>query len=158
LIGMRVWAISIAGLFLAACETRQNTDSGVRAFMQTVAHDISQEGPAAWDRHFAQSPAFFMAADGRVEYPNRAAATTGIQDLTHIIKKIELQWGDDLRVDPLTWDLAQVGASWHEVLVNGAGERMDENGYFTALAEYRDGRWQFRNAHWSVPVPPAAIR
>ena len=39
---MRVWAISIAGLFLAACETRQNTDSGVRAFMQTVAHDISQ--------------------------------------------------------------------------------------------------------------------
>ncbi len=157
---MRVWlwTFPVAGVFLVACGARQTTESGVRAFMQTVAHDVTQDGPAAWDRHFSQSPAFFMAADGRVEFPNRAAATAGIQDLTRVIKKIELQWGDDLGVDPLTPNLAQVGASWHEVLVNGAGERMEENGYFTALAEYRDGRWQFRNAHWSVPVPPATVR
>jgi hypothetical protein len=22
------------------------------------------------------------------------------------------------------------------------------------LAEYRDGRWRFRNAHWSAPISP----
>ncbi|MGB7623480.1 MAG: hypothetical protein WBN92_14110, partial [Terriglobia bacterium] len=68
-----------------------------------------------------------------------------------------LNWGEDLRVDPLTPDLAVVAASYHEVLVNTAGRRVEETGFFTGTAEYRDGRWQLRNAHWSVAAPPPPV-
>lgn len=133
-------------------------DQSVRAFAQTVAHDVTQEGPSAWRRHFADSPEFFMAADGRLVFPNSAAATAGIQDLPRTIKQIDLRWGDDLRVDPLTPDLAVVAMSFREIQVSPQGKRVEENGFFTGIAEHRDGRWQFRNAHWSVAAPPPPVR
>jgi len=77
-----------------------------------------------------------------------------IPDVARAIKHIELHWGDDLRVDPLTTDLAIVATSWHETIVDAAGKSMEESGYFTGTVEYRDGRWRFRNAHWSSAVPP----
>ena len=132
-------------------------DQSVRAFAQLVAHDVTQEGPSAWRRHFADSPEFFMAAEGRLVFPNSASATAGIQDLPRTIQRIDLRWGDDLRVDPLTPDLAVVAASYHEVQVSPEGRRVEENGFFTGIAEHRDGRWQFRNAHWSA-IPPAPVR
>jgi hypothetical protein len=60
-----------------------------------------------------------MASEGRLQFPDSAAASRAIQDLTRIIKHIE-------------------------------------NGFFTGLAELRNGRWQFRDAHWSIvaPAPP----
>lgn len=169
---MRIWqyALLIASVTLAGCGTRQTgpsesqsltpataraVEDGVRAFTRTVANDVTQDGPAAWRKHFADSPSFFMAADGRLVFPNSAAAITGIQELARTIKKIELQWGDDLRVDPLTPSLAVVAASWHEVMVSAAGQRLEESGFFTAVTEYRGGRWQFRNAHWSVAGTPS---
>jgi hypothetical protein len=130
-------------------------DAGVRGFAQMVAHDITEEGPSAWRKHFAASPWFFMAVDGHLVYPNGAAAMAGILDVARSIKHIELRWGDDLRVDPLTADLAVMASSWHEVLVDGTGKRLEETGFFSGTAEYREGRWQFRNAHWSSAVPPA---
>jgi hypothetical protein len=133
-------------------------DDSVRAFARAVAHDITQEGPAAWRRHFVDSPAFFMASEGRLVFPNSASATAGIRDFAGTIKQIELRWGDDLRVDPLTPDLAVVAASWREVRVGTDGRRLEEAGFFTGTAEHRDGRWQFRNAHWSVAAPPPAVR
>ena len=48
-------------------------------------------------------------------------------------------------------DLAMMATSYHEVQVRATGETVDERGFFTGLAELRDGRWQFRNAHWSSP-------
>jgi len=126
----------------------------VRAFASAVAHDVTQEGPAAWRRHFADSPSFFMASEGHLVFPNSASATTGIQDLARTVKHIELNWGEDLRVDPLTPELAAIAAPWHEILVDTAGNRVDETGFFTAIAEYKNGHWQFRNAHWSVAAPP----
>jgi hypothetical protein len=133
-------------------------DQSVRVFAQTVAHDITQEGPAAWRRHFADTPSFFMAAEGRLVFPNSASATAGIHDLPRTIKQIDLRWGDDLRVDPLTPDLAVVATSFRELQVSPEGQRVEENGFFTGIAEHRDGRWQFRNAHWSVAVPPPPVR
>lgn len=130
-------------------------EKDLRAFMGSVAHDITQEGPAAWRRYFADSPAFFMAVNGRLVFPNNAAATVGIQQVASAIKQIDLRWGDDVRVDPLSQEFAVVAASYHEVRVDTAGQRVEETGFFTATAEYRDGHWQFRNVHWSVPVPPA---
>jgi len=133
-------------------------EDGVRAFMRGVAHDVTQEGPAAWRKHFADSPSFFMASGGHLAFPNSASATTGIQAFALTINHMELHWGEDLRVDPLTPELAIVAAPWHEIRVDTAGNRVDESGFFTATAEYRNGRWQFRNAHWSVAGPPPAAR
>ena|SRR5258708_6291864 len=132
-------------------------DDSVRTFMRTVAHDITREGPTAWRKHFADSPSFFMASEGRLVFPNSASATAAIQDLTRTIKQIELRWGGDLRVDPLTPDLAVVAASYHEIQVSPEGRRVEESGFFSGIAEHRDGRWQFRNAHWSVAAPPPPV-
>lgn len=132
-------------------------EKDVRAFMQTVAHDVSHEGPSAWRRYLADSPSFFMAVNGQMAFPDSTTATTVIHDLSTSIKSIDLHWGDDLRVDPLTANLAVVATSYHEVMVFSSGQRMDGLGFFTGVVEYRDGRWQFRDAHWSVPVPPPGL-
>ena len=86
--------------------TRAAVTDAVRQFAQDVAHDVTREGPAAWGRYFSPSPSFFMASDGRLVFSSAASAARGIDDLTRTIKSIELRWGDDLRVDPLTPDLA----------------------------------------------------
>ena len=145
-------AILFAALALAGCASRDqaNVESSVRAFAATVAHDVTQNGPIAWRKHFADTPAFFMAVDGHMAFPNSGAATTAIQDLTRTIKHIELQWGNDLRIDPLSPDLAMLATSWHEVIVNTTGSRVEQAGFFTGVVERRDGHWQFRDAHWSV--------
>jgi hypothetical protein len=132
---------------------RAAVEQGVRRFVSAVAHDVTQEGPAAWQKHFADDPSFFLAADGLLQFPSRQAATQGIENLTHVIKHVELNWGDDLRVDPLTPDFAQVATSWHEFLLDANGHEISESGFFTGLAEHRNGQWQFRNAHWSVATP-----
>ena len=52
-----------------------------------------------------------------------------------------------------------VGAPYEEVRIDTAGRRVDEKGYFTAVAERRAQTWQFRNAHWSVEAgAPEAVR
>jgi len=115
----------------------------VRQFAQDVAHDVTREGPAAWRRYFSASASFFMASDGQLVFSNATSAARGIDDLTRTIKSIELRWGDDLRVDPLTPDLAVMASSWSELRVAADGGRVTDRGYFTAVAERRDGRWKF---------------
>jgi hypothetical protein len=155
----RTAVVIAAALTLTGCErnlspaTRAVVTDGVRQFARDVAHDVTREGPAAWHRHFASTPAFFMAANGRLVFSNATAATHGVEDLRHSIRSIELRWGDDLRVDPLTPDLAVMASSWSELRVAADGARMTDHGYFTGVAERRDGRWKFRDAHWSVGVP-----
>jgi len=85
-------------------------------------------------------------------FPNGAAAKNGIQNVALALKHIDLKWGDDLRIDPLTPELAVVAAPWREIQIDSAGHRVEETGFFTGLAEFREGRWQFRNAHWSSPI------
>jgi hypothetical protein len=129
---------------------------GVRAFMRGVAHDVTQDGPTAWRKHFADTPAFFMAVNGKMVFANSAEVTARLPQVARAIKQIELNWGDDLRVDPLAPDLAVVGASYHELQVWADGHHVEDSGYFTGVVQYRDGRWQFRDAHWSsAPVPPS---
>lgn len=97
-----------------------------------------------------------MAAEGRLVFPNAAAANTGIGELTRTVKKITLTWRD-LRVDPLCANLAVVAAAYHETRISFAGQHVEEDGYFTGLAENRAGRWQFRHAYWSVAVPRSPV-
>jgi len=160
----------VASLALTAC-TRPPTPSGialtrpqaaaiadsVRAFAATVARGVSDHGPTAWRGYFADTPAFFMASEGRLVFPTGDSATRGIEQLGRVISHIELRWGDSLRVDPLAPGLAVLGADYHEIRVDQAGRRIEENGYFTGLAQHRAAGWQFRDAHWSVLAPPPKI-
>jgi len=161
-------ALVLATLANAGCYTRRDpkaspsltpagaaaVENGIRTFMQAVAHDVTQQGPLAWRGYFDASPSFFMAVNGHMAFPNATAASEGTQAFAKTIKHIELEWGNDLRVDPLTPEFAIVAAPWREITVDSAGHRAEDAGFFTALAEYRDGRWQFRDAHWSSPVSP----
>ena len=130
----------------------------MRAFAKDVARGVTQEGPAAWRRYFSESPEFFMAVDGRLAFANGASAIAAIPDLARTIKQIDLRWGEDLRVDPLAPDLAVMATPYREIRTGPMGDRVDEVGYFTGTTEYKGGHWKFRNAHWSVAVPPLAVR
>jgi hypothetical protein len=134
---------------------RTAVEQSVRGFMNAVAQDVTQGGPTAWAKEFADGPNFFMASDGVLVFASGAAAAQGIPALTQIIKKIELQWGQDLRVDALTSDLAAVGSTYQEIRTDPQGHESTEQGYFSGVAERRNGRWQFRDAHWSVLAPAA---
>jgi hypothetical protein len=133
-------------------EGAASVDHAVRAFMQTVSHSVTQDGPMAWIKYFDASPAFFMAVNGQMAFPNPAAAQEGTRKFAQTNRHIELNWGDDLRVDPLSNDFAVVAVSWREIQVDTAGHSVTETGYFTALTEYQAGQWKFRNAHWSSPA------
>ena len=157
-LGALIWqsALLMASLALTGCSDRTARsgelqpltsasaaaiDESARTFMHTVAHDVTQDGPLAWLKFFDTGPGFFMAVNGQLAFPNAAAAKQGTQDFAQTINHIELTWGDDLRVDSLTPELSLVAASWREIQVDKAGHRNDEAGYFTGLAEYRDGHW-----------------
>src|SRR5580704_947063 len=98
----------------------------VRAFAQDVARDVTQEGPTAWRRYFSESPEFFMAAAGHLAFPSVSSAIAAIPDLASTIKQIDLQWGEELRVDPLGPDLAVMATPYHEVRTNASGDRVNE--------------------------------
>lgn len=135
---------------------KAGVEQEVRQFAAGVSRDVTQQGPAAWQKHFQDSPAFFMASEGKLVFPNRQAARQAIGELTHTIQHIELNWGEDLRVDPLTPEFAVIASSWHEVQADKEGHQTTEDGFFTGLAERHQGQWQFRNAHWSVVMPAKA--
>lgn len=166
------WILLVPLLVLMGCQGRHDSadkgsafspaqkatvEEGVRHFVASVAQDVTREGPVAWSKEFADRPEFFMASEGKLVFANGQAAMQGIQDLPRVIKHIELRWGDDLRVDPLTPHLAMVATSWQEMRVDAEGHQVTESGYFTGLAEQRNGRWQFRDAHWSVVAPAAKV-
>jgi len=133
------------------------TAQAVRAFALHVAEDVTRRGSAAWRDQFADSPGFFMASEGRLVFDSSTALDRGLEDLKKSIAKIELTFGKDLRVDVLTPGLAMVGATFHEIRGDKAGGSVTESGYFTGLAEKGAAGWRFRNAHWSVAAPSAAV-
>jgi hypothetical protein len=55
-------------------ERKAAVEGAVRRFAASVAHDVTQEGPAAWRKAFEDSPAFFMAPEGRLVFPDRQTA------------------------------------------------------------------------------------
>ena len=160
------WVVILSAVFATGC-TRARTSSvltndqstamtnTVRAFATGVADDVTRRGPLAWGDHFANTPNFFMASEGQLVFANGEAAMRGINDLPKIITHLELRWGDPMLVDPLTPTLAMIGAPYHEIQIDPAGRRVEENGYFTGLAELGPAGWKFRNAHWSVTAPTA---
>ncbi len=161
-----VIGIACAGLSLGLASTRSaqppapgvSTEDSLRVFALSVARDVSREGPGAWRRHFSDTPAFFMVSNGRLVFSDSESATRSIEQLAKTIRHIELRWGEPMRIDPLAPGVAMLAMPYLEVREGSAGRSVRETGYFTGLAELRGGRWQFRNAHWSVAVPPGAVR
>jgi hypothetical protein len=135
-----------------SAQDRAKIESNVRQFMSSVEQDVTREGPAAWAREFSSEPTFFMASDGVLAFSSGTAAAQAIPSLRQAIKKIELHWGDDLRVDVLTPEFAVVGASWRETRTMQGSEvtEVKEQGYFTGVVQQQNGKWQFRDAHWST--------
>lgn len=72
-------------------------DQAVRAFIQTVSDSVTQDGPLAWIKYFDESPAFFMAVNGQMAFPNASAAQEGTRKFSQTIRQIELKWGDSAR-------------------------------------------------------------
>lgn len=152
--GCRTRGDSIEGAGLTSAQ-RQAIEESVRRFVLDVARDVSQEGPTAWRKHFADSPTFFMGVDGQLAFADSKSAREGIQSFARTIQHIELRWGNEVRVDPLTAEFAVVATPWVEVQTDLKGQQATTRGFFTAIAQNRDGRWEFRDAHWSEPVAPA---
>jgi hypothetical protein len=136
-----------------AADEAARVNGEVRSLMATIARDVTREGPTAWRKHFADSPEFFMVNDGQMAFPDSATAAKGTEAFAATIKSIRLEWGSDLRVDPLTPKFAVVAVSFFEDQEQLTGKHVEERGYFTGVAELRDGRWQLRDAHWSSPRP-----
>ena len=156
--GTNTRAAESSGLQSPASTKAGTTEGDVRKFMAQVAFDVTQDGPLAWLKHFEKGPAFFMAVNGQLAFPDSNAAKVGTKEFARRIRHIELKWGQDLRVDPLTADFAVVATSWREVQIDSARHRVEESGMFTGIVELRDGRWQFRDAHWSSPLPLSPSR
>ena len=148
-IGCRSGVVSSAHLEGLTPADRSAVEQGVRGFMASVAQAVTREGPIAWSKEFAGGANFFMAANGKLVFPTGEAAAQALPAVAGAIPHIDLKWGDDLRVDPLTADLAVVATSYQEVQVNPQGHTVREKGYFTGVLERRNGQWQFRDAHWS---------
>jgi hypothetical protein len=158
------WILIVAGMGVIGCgahdhptqpvepfpaQQRAAVEGNVRQFMDSVANDVTQEGPAAWSREFSGEPTFFMVSDGVLVFPNGASAAQAIPSLAKAIQRIELHWGEDLRVDALTPELAVVGTSWQEVR-DMQGHEVRDQGYCTGVVEQRNGKWEFRDMHWST--------
>jgi hypothetical protein len=160
---LRLCILLVAILGSSDCARRQTNfnstavDEGVRTFIAAVAHDVTQDGPTAWSRHFANTPAFFMAVNGQMAFPSGAAAQAAIPSVAQSIRHIELQWGGDLRVDVLTPTLAVVAAPYREIQADASGHRVEDKGYFTGVVEFQNEQWQFRDAHWSSAGPPVPV-
>ncbi|HYM62375.1 MAG TPA: hypothetical protein VEZ11_15940 [Thermoanaerobaculia bacterium] len=131
--------------------------SSVRDFMTRVAAGVTANGPSAWRTFFVDTPEFFMAAEGRLVFGSPEAAHSGIEALTHQIKRIDLRWGTDLRIQPLTPALAVIAVPYYETLYDHAGGKVDATGYFTGLVERGPDGWRIRNAHWSPLTAPGTV-
>ncbi len=137
---------------MAAAETAR-VDGAVRSFMAAIAQDVTHDGPIAWRKHFADSPAFFMVNDGQMAFPRSTDVPKGIEAFAATIRSIRLEWGSDLRVDPLTPNFAVVAVSFLEDQEQLDGKHVVERGYFTGVVELHEGHWQLRDAHWSSAHP-----
>lgn len=130
---------------------------GALEFMDVVAAGVSRDGPIAWKRYLGTDPAFYMVSEGRLVFDGGEVARRSIDDLTRTIERIELRWGEPIRVDPQSSTRVLISAAYFERIVTRSGVTTNEQGWMTGLAERRPEGWSFLNLHWSV-VPDQSSR
>ena len=150
-------------LIVFAISCRNNTESlnskqasdiqdSVRLMTESIARDVSREGPIVWLRYFEDAPGFFMASDGQLMFPNIDTAKNIINNIVvKSMPKIELRWSN-IRIDPLAHKLASISAIYHEDITDPTGKMTPHDGYFTGIAHQTPQGWKLQNAHWSSLV------
>ena len=132
---------------------RSLVQDSVQLMAESIATNISHEGPVVWLRYFENVPDFFMASDGQLVFPNIDTATSFINNiLIKVMPEIKLHWSN-IRIDPLTTNLASISAVYHEDIRDSSGKMTPHDGYFTGIAHQTSQGWKLRNAHWSSRVP-----
>ena len=123
----------------------------------SIAKDLSAKGPASWLNYFENAPGFFMATDGQLAFKDYQSSKEFILNtLAKNISKISLQW-TNLRVEPLTINLASIGSGFHEDLTGTDGKIISVDGYFTATASLENDGWKLRNLHWSTKPQTGSV-
>jgi hypothetical protein len=112
---------------------------------KSIARNVSIKGAAAWSDFFENTPDFFVASDGKLEFSDYESTS-----LVNILptNKIELYWSD-IRVDALSPTSAIIGTSFCEDIKETDGNNITKNGYLTATATKTSNGWRLRNLHWS---------
>ena len=156
----RTTLLVFIGLIFFISYCRNNKDSltqiqgssvkdGVQEMLDSIARNVSDKGPIAWLQYFENTPDFFMASDGQLDFPNKDSATSLINNtIVKQINKIELNW-NNIRIDVLGGTLADIAADFHEEITESNGNKIPVDGYFTGLAHRSVQGWQLRNLHWS---------
>jgi hypothetical protein len=128
---------------------RSQVKDSVQLMAESIVKDISHEGPVSWLKYFENAPDFFMASDGQLVFPNIDSATNVINNkLIKVMSKIQLRWSN-IRIDPLTINLASISAVYHEDITDSTGKMTPHDGYFTGIARQTSQGWKLHNAHWS---------
>lgn len=131
-------------------EQSATVKTNITQLADSIAFNITKNGPIAWLKYFDHSPAFFMVSDGQLVFPDQQAADKFITGtLVKGISKIDLSW-NNLRVDVLSPDMALMAAGFHEDITDSKGITTQYNGYFTGIAQQTNKGWQLRDAHWSI--------
>jgi len=125
----------------------------VTAFLEGIPARLAAAGPTAWLDVFAAEPGFFMASDGQVAFPDRAAAEAFLADFAPRVEALQLAW-DEVRVVPLSATLAAVGTSYAERIDFADGTVARFTGYMTGLARRATDGWRLQHLHWSSPRAP----
>ncbi len=151
--------VAAAASILAGCrsnppsppdaEASAEIQASVRVLAESISRDVTQQGPNAWLRYFEPTPRFFMASGGSLMFPDYDSASAFVPRFAAGVRSIELTW-NGVRVDPLSLNLAMMGAAFREDITDTAGHQVHVGGYFTALAEETPAGWRLRNAHWSM--------
>lgn len=126
-----------------------DVQDSVRALTDSVARNVSSEGPVAWLSYFENSPDFFMAADGQLVFPNIDSAKNFVSNtLVKTYRNIQLRWST-VRIVPVTPQFAMVAAAYHEDITYSDQKKLSADGYFTGAAHQTSKGWKLQNAHWS---------
>jgi hypothetical protein len=83
-----------------------------------------------------------LAVDRQLAFPNGQAAAQAIPQSAPNYNHIELKWRDALRIDVLTDNLCMIASSYTDVIEPRPASRAcrgTQTGYFTGLAEMRNG-------------------
>lgn len=147
-------------LFISSCNNHNDSLSkrkpdpavqeGVHQMLDSIARNVTEKGPVAWLDYFENTPDFFMATDGQLDFPNKDTAAIIINNkIVKQIVAIELKW-NNIHIDALSGTLAAIGADFHEDITDTNGNKFPVNGYFTGIAHRSVEGWKLRNLHWSI--------
>ncbi|MEM9381749.1 MAG: nuclear transport factor 2 family protein [Planctomycetota bacterium] len=146
-----------ASVPLVSCRSTNTTEDWVERrdevidMLNGLTDDLSERGPEAWPDYFLDDASFFMASEGKMLFPDLAAAQAGCAELDARVERMNLAF-DAVRIQWIDPTHAIVSAAYEETLVETAGAEKEMQGYMTALVATTSEGWRFQHVHWSSPL------